>query len=68
MYDKIYITFYDPLYQELYNLLYIPLYNSIYQRLTNKENKIIYNTNPTCTQITLDPNSEIYKLYEQMKN
>ena len=48
--------------------MYIPLYNSIYQKLTNKENKIIYNNTPICTQITLDPNSEIYKLYQQMKN
>ena len=68
LYNKIYDTFYIPLYQELYNLLYIPLYNSIYQKLTNKENKIIYNNTPTCTQITLDTNLEIYKLYQQMKN
>ena len=32
------------------------------------ENKIIYNNIPTCTKITLNENSEIYKLYIQLKN
>ena len=68
LYNKIYNTFYDPLYQELYNLLYIPLYNSIYQKYVGEESKIVYNNILTCSKITLDKNSEIYKLYIQIKN
>lgn len=68
LYNKIYSTFYIPLYQELYNLLYIPLYNSIYQKLTNKTNIMVYNSTPTCSSITLDPKSEIYTMYIELKD
>jgi len=66
LYNKIYNIFYEPLYQELYNKLYIPLYNSIYQKYIKQENKIVYNTITPCNVITLDSNSQIYKLYIQL--
>ena len=68
LYNKIYDTFFNPLYDNLFNLLYIPLYNTILQRFNNLPNVIVYNTAPTYTQITLDPNSEIYKMYIQIQN
>ena len=48
--------------------MYIPLYNSIYQEYVGEANNMVYNTISTCSSITLDPNSEIYKLYIQLKN
>ena len=29
---------------------------------------MVYNSIPTCSSITLDPNSEIYKMYIQLKD
>ena len=68
LYNKIYNTFYDPLYGDLFNLLYIPLYNTLYEEFNNLPINIVYNTTPTCDQITLDSNSEIYQMYIQMEN